>query len=290
MRHMAGFPSSRDADLFCAGLLPPEDLPDDARPLGALFATLRNHVETRDPEQERQTIVAIADGSRRSAESTSGTVRTIGRRMPARAAALAFAAVLVTGTAAAAVTGSLPDPVQRAVSSVLSRAHISVPTPDDHSSGASSLGAETRSSRSAHHSWDGVDHARGSTGPRGPTRSEGTGLGPRRHPSDWEHEAREHQATRRGRSRGSRVGKHDDDNDHDDHDGSSRTTDVDAGAGRGTQATQGVQPAQAGQAVRLYRAGIHQAGPSRIGVGSCVGRHERRSPDSVVARPDPVAP
>jgi hypothetical protein len=85
--------------------------------------------------------------------------------VPAKAAALAFAAVLVSGTAAAAVNGSLPAPVQRAVASTLSHVSISVPNPDDHSSNSSNghrgNGAKNRAPGQ-------TDSGRGSAAPSGP--------------------------------------------------------------------------------------------------------------------------
>jgi hypothetical protein len=171
---MAGFPSPRDADLFFAGQLPPDDLPDDAGRLVELFASLRSHVVTQDPELERRTITAIADRNRSSVESVSGNIRSITRRVPARASALAFAAVLVTGTAAAAVTGSLPDRMQRAVSSVLSHAHISVPSPDGHADTPSKPADVGGPSRPVHHSPGRSRNPHGSSGAAG---SNGVGPG-----------------------------------------------------------------------------------------------------------------
>lgn len=52
--------------------------------------------------------------------------------LTAKAATAAAAAVLFAGTGAAAATGSLPAPVQRAASDALEHVSISVPTPNEH--------------------------------------------------------------------------------------------------------------------------------------------------------------
>jgi hypothetical protein len=52
--------------------------------------------------------------------------------LSAKAGALAFVAVLATGTAAAAATGSLPPGIQRAVSNALAHIAINVPHPGTH--------------------------------------------------------------------------------------------------------------------------------------------------------------
>jgi hypothetical protein len=161
---MKRFPSADDADGLFSGLRSPEDLPDEAAPLATLFSSMRNHpVAARDAEAERQAIAAMVAGIRsRSLQVESGTPHNIVRRVPAKAAALAFAAVLVGGTAAAAVTGSLPDPVQRAVAATLSHVNISVPNPDDHSSNSN------RGNGANEHAAGQTDPGRGSAAPSGP--------------------------------------------------------------------------------------------------------------------------
>jgi hypothetical protein len=68
----------------------------------------------------------------------------------------------MTGTAAAAVTGSLPGPVQGAVARTLSHVAISVPDPDhDGSNGAGEKGG-------ANHAPGQADRGRGSAAPSGP--------------------------------------------------------------------------------------------------------------------------
>jgi hypothetical protein len=162
---MTDFPSARDADRLLAGD-PPSGNPREAAPLVTLLSSMRNHVAQQDPEAQRRAIAALAAGSRvRSLQSAPGSRRRLGRRVPAKAGSVAFAAVLLSGTAAAAANGSLPDPVQRAVSSTLSHVHISVPHPDAHGNGANRAGG------AGIHAPGQAGRGRGSAGllgPRGP--------------------------------------------------------------------------------------------------------------------------
>jgi len=128
---MKRFPTSHDADGLLDGSSLPEDLPDEPAPLAALLSSMRSHVAAHDPAAEQRAIAALAAEIRDpTLVSASGPAHRFGRRAPARAAALAFVAVLATGTAAAAVNGSLPRPVQRALANTLSHVDISVPNPD----------------------------------------------------------------------------------------------------------------------------------------------------------------
>ena len=84
---------------------------------------------------EQHAVASIAREIRRSApgEKVVRLDRARGRRVSTRATVIAFAAVLASGTAAAAAAnGSLPPGVQRAVSSALSHVNISVPHPAQH--------------------------------------------------------------------------------------------------------------------------------------------------------------
>jgi hypothetical protein len=134
---MTSFPTSGDADRMLAGHLLPADLPDEAGPLAAVLAAMRNAAVTGDAEQHRRAIAGAAAeirDRRREVVSDAGSVfgnRISRRRISPKAAGFAFAAVLLTGTsAAAAANGSLPAPVQRAVASALDHVAISVPNPD----------------------------------------------------------------------------------------------------------------------------------------------------------------
>jgi hypothetical protein len=161
---MKRFPSADDADGLLGGHRLPSDLPDEAGPLATLFSSLRHHeAAARDADAERRAIAAVVAGIRsRSLQVASGTPHNIVRRVPVKAASLAFAAVLVSGTAAAAVNGSLPGPVQRAVASTLSHINISVPNPDDHASNSN------RGDGAKNHAPGQTDPERGSAAPSGP--------------------------------------------------------------------------------------------------------------------------
>jgi hypothetical protein len=125
---MARFPSPADADRLLGGQVAPDDLPDEAAPLVRLLAGLRV-LPTADAFTERR-IVGEMTAAIAGAAGSSVVVR--GRRLTAKAGALAFVAVLATGTAAAAANGSLPPQIQRAVSNALSHVAIHVPNPESH--------------------------------------------------------------------------------------------------------------------------------------------------------------
>jgi hypothetical protein len=160
---MTRFPSDHDADRLLAGQLSPEDLPDEAAALATLLSTMRGHVAAGDAEADRRAISTLAADIRDPGlASASGVSHIRSRRGPARASALAFAAVLMTGTAAAAATGSLPGPVQGAIARTLSHVAISLPDPDhDGSNGAAESGG-------ANHAPGQADRGRGSVAPSGP--------------------------------------------------------------------------------------------------------------------------
>src|SRR4029078_5337191 len=123
------------------------------------------HVTTQDAAAEISAIAALAAGIRdQEIDSASVVSHSFGRRLSARAGALAFAAVLATGTAAAAAAanGSLPGPVQRAVSSALSHVSISVPNPDDPATNIRGGDGGTNQASGR------AEHGRGSVAPSGP--------------------------------------------------------------------------------------------------------------------------
>ena len=128
-RDMARFPSAADADRLLDGRVARIDMPDEATPLVRLLAGMRT-LPTADAFTERRVVgemtAAIAGAS------ASPSIAVSGRRLSAKAGALAFVAVLATGTAAAAATGSLPPGIQRAVSNALSHVAIHVPHPESH--------------------------------------------------------------------------------------------------------------------------------------------------------------
>jgi hypothetical protein len=130
---MSRFPSSAEAERLLSGHLSPDDLPDETAPLARLLAALEPGA-VDDPFTERRAVADIAAEILRNPapESMPSPLRSSGTRVSAKAGALAFVAVLATGTAAAAANGSLPAGVQRAVSDALSHVSISVPRPAPH--------------------------------------------------------------------------------------------------------------------------------------------------------------
>jgi hypothetical protein len=130
---MSRFPSSADADRLLGGHLSPDDLPDEAASLARLLVGLVP-VAANDPNTWRRVVSDMAAEILRNPAPTEtpSWLRSSGSRVSAKAGALAFVAVLATGTAAAAATGSLPPGIQRAVSDALSHVSISVPRPAPH--------------------------------------------------------------------------------------------------------------------------------------------------------------
>jgi hypothetical protein len=130
---MSRFPSSAEADRLLGGRVSPDDLPDEAAPLARLLKGLVPGA-ANDPFTEHRVVSdMVAEILRNPApEAMPSLLRSSGSRVSAKAGALAFAAVLATGTAAAAANGSLPAGVQRAVSDALSHVSISVPRPAPH--------------------------------------------------------------------------------------------------------------------------------------------------------------
>jgi hypothetical protein len=130
---MSRFPSSLEADRLLSGRLSPDDLPDEAAPLARLLAGMVPGA-ANDPFTERRIVSDMtAEILRNPApETMPSLLRSSGSRVSAKAGALAFVAVLATGTAAAAANGSLPAGIQRAVSDALSHVSISVPRPAPH--------------------------------------------------------------------------------------------------------------------------------------------------------------
>jgi hypothetical protein len=131
---MARFPSTRDVERLLAGDVVNDDLPGEAARLARLLSSMRNPGAAGNPLAEQRAISTIAARIRRSASEQPELMSSRGfsRRVSAKAAAIGLAAVLATGTAAAAANGSLPGPVQRAVSDTLSHVSISVPHPNEH--------------------------------------------------------------------------------------------------------------------------------------------------------------
>jgi hypothetical protein len=128
-RDMARLPSPALVDRLLSGDVAPDDLPDESAPLARLLAGMRA-LPAADAFTERRIVSEMAAAIVGDSTASRGAVR--GRRLSAKAGALAFVAVLATGTAAAAANGSLPPSIQRAVSDALSHVAINVPHPGTH--------------------------------------------------------------------------------------------------------------------------------------------------------------
>ena len=130
---MSRFPSSAEADRLLSGRLSPDDLPDEAARLARLLEGMEAG-PANDPFTEHRVVSAMTAEilANPAPAAMPSMLRSSGTRISAKAGALAFVAVLATGTAAAAANGSLPAGMQRAVSDALSHVSISVPHPAPH--------------------------------------------------------------------------------------------------------------------------------------------------------------
>jgi hypothetical protein len=162
---MSRFPSSAEADRLLDGRLPPDDLPTEAASLARLLHDLEP-VAVNDELAERRIVSAmLAEIARNPASATPpSSLRSKRSRVPVKAGALAFAAVLGTATAAAAANGSLPPGIQRAVSDALSHVSISVPRPAPH---------HTEPVESPHGGTDGPRNGGSPVGETGPVSPRG---------------------------------------------------------------------------------------------------------------------
>jgi len=129
---MGRFLSAEDAEQLLSGAVDVDALPGEAADLVGVFTSMRRPIEAPDPRVDQAMVATIAAEIRnaRSARPAIPIARARGRRISAKVAVVAFAAVIASGTAAAAAaSGSLPPGVQRAVADALAHVHISVPHP-----------------------------------------------------------------------------------------------------------------------------------------------------------------
>jgi hypothetical protein len=188
-RDMARYPSPADAERLLDGRVARIDMPDEATPLVRLLAGMRT-LPTVDAFTERRVVAEMTAAI--AGASASPSIAVSGRRLSAKAGALAFVAVLATGTAAAAATGSLPPGIQRAISNALSHVAINVPHPESHhtppveshgrptNGGAPGNATGPVAPRGVHGGKDDNQTPRGATkngasGPDGPTGPRGNG-------------------------------------------------------------------------------------------------------------------
>ncbi|HUY06541.1 MAG TPA: hypothetical protein VMU99_04720 [Acidimicrobiales bacterium] len=139
-------PDAFDGEQLLSGALDPDDAPKELKELAGLIRVARAPVQGTSPAVDQAFVASIANEVRRSAQLgpvASPTYLARIRRLPSGRVAVATTALMLTGgLAAAAATGSLPVPVQRAVSHGLSHLGISLPDPQS-SNGARAAGNAT---------------------------------------------------------------------------------------------------------------------------------------------------
>jgi hypothetical protein len=125
--------SAVDADQILSGDLGADDVRSETAELARFVAAMRAPDAVADPVVERRVVSGIASVIRDSGSSRPVVLsRARSRRISTKVAAAAFVGVIVSGTAAAAATGSLPAGVQQVVSDALSHVDLSVPHPSHH--------------------------------------------------------------------------------------------------------------------------------------------------------------
>jgi hypothetical protein len=127
-RAMARFPSPEQAEALLHGATDLGDL-HEADGLTRLFSTMRASGPAAAPAAEARAIAAIAESIRTPAQFAPRRRRMFTRLMSVKAALAGLAMVLAGGTAAAAATGTLPDPAQKGVATALAHVGVSVPNP-----------------------------------------------------------------------------------------------------------------------------------------------------------------
>ncbi|MDZ7679631.1 MAG: hypothetical protein U5K29_13905 [Acidimicrobiales bacterium] len=111
------------ADRLLAGAIQPDDAPDGYQRIAALIAVANEpatEAERQDPPPGLAALVTSAE------EPADRGPRT---RRRSTQVAVAAAVLCLTASSAAAATNNLPDPIQRAVSSVASQIGVSIPEP-----------------------------------------------------------------------------------------------------------------------------------------------------------------
>jgi len=151
------------ADAFLAGRVAPDDAPPGLRDLATLIQAAKPPASAGGGAVEGQAVAAFAAAVRApvgvSANVREGKngmiVKLLSVKVAVVAATLAFGA-----TAAAAATGSLPSPIQSAVSGGLSDISISVPNPNSHASSHATLAGGNANSHASPHAKLGAGNAK----------------------------------------------------------------------------------------------------------------------------------
>ncbi len=126
-------PNGFDGERLLSGSIDPDDAPPQLKELVGLIRAARAPVSGAPPAADQALVAAIADEVRRSAQlgqvPASHYLRHLRRVPSARVATVTAALMLTGGFAAAAATGTLPAPVQHAISHGFARVGISLPDP-----------------------------------------------------------------------------------------------------------------------------------------------------------------
>ncbi len=130
---MGGLPFDRGlTDALLAGKIAPDDVPGELRSLAALIRAARPAAAPEGFVAESDVVAAFSAG-RRAQPSLATADRHRRKSLLAKALTAKAAAVVATfalgGAAAAAATGSLPAPVQSALSKGLAHVGIALPKP-----------------------------------------------------------------------------------------------------------------------------------------------------------------
>jgi hypothetical protein len=118
------------ADRILAGAVPPEDAPPGYSEVASVFLAARNVEIAASPSRDADTIELLVAGARSSRVTTSNPLRRSSVHRIKLAAVVATAAL--TCTTGLAFAGSLPGAAQDIASSMLAKAGITVPGPNDH--------------------------------------------------------------------------------------------------------------------------------------------------------------
>jgi len=143
---------SSTADRLLSGGVAPGDAPPGLRDLARLIQAAKPLAWAGGGVLEEQVVAAFAAALRTPVDASESVYeakkRMLTNWLSVKTAAIAAvgAAVVFGGGAVAAATGSLPGPVQSAVSGALSHVGISVPNPDSHHAPQASGDAGTTNS------------------------------------------------------------------------------------------------------------------------------------------------
>jgi hypothetical protein len=122
------FLSADDADRLLSGRLDSGAAPEGTAELAALFSIIREAGTDAELAAETTAVAAFA-AAVGVAPATAPTRKSVRSKIFSFKTAAVFGATLFSAGIAAAATGNLPDPVQRAVSNTVSHVGIDLPRP-----------------------------------------------------------------------------------------------------------------------------------------------------------------